>query len=85
MTNVILISEDNHGTIGVATTTEAAKKWLIETGWVASYSELWMPHLDEAPALFDLYGEKWEEEYMKFDAEQMENLGFFFKKVELIE
>ena len=32
--NVQLISEDNHGTIGAATSVLAGKQWLIDSGWV---------------------------------------------------
>ena len=56
MRNVIIISEENHGTIGVAVDETAAIKFLIAEGWV---DDLW----DEKQkkyvyheTLFDRYG-----------------------------
>ena len=85
MTNVILISEENHGTIGIAIDEEVAKQWLLDTEWITGYTEMWKPTLQNRSFLCDLYGENWKEEYMKFDAGQMENLGFYFKEIELIQ
>ena len=85
MANVILISEENHGTIGVAINEKIAKQWLLDTEWITGYTEVWMPQLQERSFLCDLYGEKWKEEYMKFDVGQMENLGFYLREIKLIQ
>ena len=36
---IILISEENHGTIGAATSYKEAIKWLIRSEWLNSYDE----------------------------------------------
>ena len=81
----ILISEDNHGTIGVATTDKAAKKWLIDSGWIASYNEVWNSDTCTTSTLYDLYGDDWEAKYMEFDRDQMEDLGFFLREMDMAE
>lgn len=56
MKNVIIISEESHGTIGVAVDEAAAIKFLIDEGWVG---ELWDEEQKKYvyhEALFDRYG-----------------------------
>ena len=87
---VYLVSEENHGQIGVAASRKAALQWLIATEWVTRYSEIWCPDDNarwggyERP-LDDLYGENWKEEFMGFSAEQLENMGIYISEEELIE
>ena len=38
--NVWVISEDNHGTIGVAASVLACKQWLIDSAWVTMVTEV---------------------------------------------
>jgi hypothetical protein len=37
---VIIIREDNHGQIGVATTYKAALQWLIKSAWVGCFTDV---------------------------------------------
>ena len=88
MEKVILVIEENHGTILVATNENAAKRALLETAWVDNYSSIYVEdRVNEFDnhffSLEEIYGENWEEEYMKFDESQMEKLGFYFRKVDL--
>lgn len=83
MENAILISEENHGTILAAMSEEAAKRALLETDWINAYTSIWMPDEDRYVELIDLFGENWQEAYMGFTDEQMEYMGFYFKKVKL--
>ena len=56
MRNVIVISEENHGTIGVAVDEAAAIKFIIEEGWV---DDLWDEEQKKYvyhETLFDRYG-----------------------------
>ena len=56
MRNVIVISEENHGTIGVAVDEAAAIKFIIEEGWV---DDLWDEEQKKYvyhEALFNRYG-----------------------------
>ena len=82
---IVIISEDNHGVIGTATTDKAAKQWLIREGWVDKYSEIWNPDTDENHTLIEVYGDNWENAYINFDREYMECMGFYFHDEELIE
>ena len=82
---IVIISEENHGFIGVATTDKAAKQWLIRAGWVDCYTEFWNPTTNMSSSLEELHGENWKEAYMNFDKEDMENMGFYLRNEELIE
>lgn len=82
---VILISEENHGTIGVATSPLAAKQWLLKNDWVYPGSEVWIPQTQEVVSLLELFGENWKETFLKFDDAEMEEMGFYFHRVELQE
>lgn len=56
MRNVIIISEENHGTIGVAVDEAAAIRFIIEEGWV---DDLWDEEQKKYvyhETLFDRYG-----------------------------
>jgi hypothetical protein len=88
MEKVILVVEENHGVILVATNEDAAKRALLEADWVDNYSSIYVEdRVNEFNnhffSLEEIYGENWEEEYMKFDESQMENLGFYFRKTAL--
>jgi hypothetical protein len=82
---IVVISEENHGFIGVATTHKAAKQWLIREGWVDRYSDIYNHDTSKWESLEELYGENWKEVYMNFDEEDMENIGFYLHDKELIE
>ena len=82
---IIIICEDNHGFIGVATTDKAAKQGLIREGWVDCYTEFWNFDTETGSSLKELYGEDWKEVYMNFDKEDMEYMGFYLNDEELIE
>ena len=87
---VYLIKEDNHGQIGVAVSRKAAMQWLISSGWIGRYSEIWVP--DESArwggrgmTLDELYGENWEEKFLQFSDVLLENMGFYLHKEDVIE
>lgn len=86
---VYVISEDNHGQIGVAVSRKAALQWLIDTNWVGQYSSIWCPDETERwggynMTLDDLYGENWKEKFLQFSDELLENMGFYIREEELI-
>ena len=88
MEKVIIVSEENHSAIFVATSHEAAKRALIDTEWVDMYSSIWIYNEEEEnrghwEELINLYGKNWQEAFMGFNAEQMENMGFYFREVEV--
>lgn len=87
---VYLISEDNHGQIGVAASRKAALQWVVASGWVTQRSEIWWP--DESArwggrevALEELYGENWKEKFMELSNEMLVNMGFYIYEEEVIE
>ena len=87
---VYLISEENHGHIGVAATHKAALQWLIASDWVRSRSEIWVPNESERwggheVPLVELYGENWEEKFLQFSREPLENMGFYICEVDVFE
>lgn len=81
--NVWVISEDNHGTIGVAASMLAGKQWLIDSAWVTMMTEIWIPQTQEVVTLGDLYGENWEKHFLSCAEGELEDMGFFFHKMEL--
>ena len=88
--HVYLIDEENHGQIGVAATRKAALQWLITSDWVGRHSEIWIPDENERwggrdVKLDELYGENWEEKFLQFSDEQLENMGFYLHKEDVIE
>ena len=81
--NVWLISEDNHGTLGVATSVLAGKQWLIDSEWVTMGTEVWNPQTQEFVTLGELYGDDWEEHFLSCDEDKLEEMGFFFEAIKL--
>lgn len=81
--NIWLISEDNYGTIGAATSVPAGKQWLIDSKWVTMGKEVWNPQTKKYATLGELYGDDWEEHFLSCDEEELEDMGFFFEAIEL--
>ena len=62
MNNVILISEDNHGLIGVATNYISAINFLIEYDWLNENTEISYFNGNEGPSsVKDTFGENWQQ------------------------
>lgn len=90
MTTVFVVSEEGHGTIGVAVSMNAAKRFLLATNWVNAYTMLYVEEREDEDGehwfpLIDLYGENWKETYMGFDTDLLADMGFYFRKEELYE
>ena len=82
---IVIIHEENHGFIGVATTNKAAKQWLIREGWVNQYSDIYNHDTSKWENLEELYGENWKETYMNFDTNLLNDMGFYFREEEVYE
>ena len=87
---VYVISEDNHGQIGIAASRKAALQWLIAIDWVGQHSEVWCPDDNERwgghdITLNDLYGENWKEQFLQCSDELLENMGFYIREEDVIE
>ena len=61
MKTVMLVSEENHGLIGVARNYEDSVIFLIRTGWLANDTEVYVENMDSCKTVYDLLGEDWEE------------------------
>ena len=81
---VILVSEESHGIIGVATSMTAAKCFLLARNWVTAYTTLYVEERGWS-FLIDLYGENWKKAYMGFDTDLLADMGFYIHEEELIE
>ena len=87
---VYIISEENHGQIGVAASYKAALQWLIASGWIDRYSDIWCPDENERwgghrVSLDALYGEDWREVFLQFSKALLKRMGFHIHEEELIE
>lgn len=80
---VWLISEENHGTIGVATSMLAGKQWLLDSDWMTMGSVVLIPQTGKVVTLKDQYGENWEKHFLSCDEEELEDMGFLFRKMKL--
>ena len=54
---VILISEDNHGQIGVANNYYNAVKWLIDNHWITAGDGVYINH--EWKTVVEVFGDNW--------------------------
>ena len=90
MSTVVVVSEESHGTIGVATSMTAAKCFLLANNWVTAYTTLYVREREDEDEghwsfLIDLYGENWKEAYMNFDADHLADMGFYLREEEVYE
>lgn len=80
MKTIIFISEENHGTIGAASTFEKAKLFLLESGWV---DELWCfypPGEDVGIPIKVYFGENWQEKFLELSEKDFDGSFYFSKK-----
>ena len=84
MKEVIVIVEECHGAIGVASTFEKAKLFLLEDGWV---DEGWFyyAHGDTiGTPISEVFGENWQEEFLKLSEKDFDG-SFYFEKQKYLE
>ena len=78
---VTIISEENHGVIGVAVDYESAIRWLIQTDWINAGTDF---RVDKKwQSVEQLFGENWQERLVEQDEEFFEG-SFYFYEVDLI-
>ena len=78
---VIIISEENHGVIGVAVDLESAIRWLIQTDWINASTDFWVGgKFQTAEELFGIY---WREKLVDQKEDFFEG-GFYFYEKDLI-
>ena len=83
---ITVVIEESHGPIVYAKDDEAAKRALLEMRWVDQFSDVWCPDMSEGVdmddgdyrALGDVYGDNWKEQYLSFDRNKLELMGYLF-------
>lgn len=75
---VTIISEENHGVIGVAVSLESAIRWLIQTDWINAGTEFWIDN--KWQSVEQLFGERWRERLVEQDEEFFEGSFYFYEK-----
>ena len=81
---VIWLLEDEEGQVMCAgNTLHAAKRAALKEGIVTQDSGLYCPQEDRCYTLQDFYGSHWPDVWMNFDEEQLENMGFYSRKMTL--
>ena len=81
---VLVVKEEYHGLIFVADSLDAVKRELLRTNWVQGGCSCWNEAKKDWDCLEDTYGENWEEPYMGFDTEDLENMGFYIQEWEVV-
>lgn len=84
MKKVIVIIEECHGAIGVASTFEKAKLFLLEDGWV---DEGWFYYAhgeDIGVPIKEYFGENWQEKFLELSENDFDG-SFYFEEREYLE
>lgn len=84
MKKLIRIVEQNLGTIAVASDFMKAKQYLLDEGWVDEYSDGYDEKSGDLVPLKELFGENWQEEFLKQDKEWFDGF-FYFYEIEFME
>ena len=82
---VFVVREEDHGLIFIAATLDAVKRKLVKENWVQSGCICWNDKKHDWDGLEDTYGENWQEAFYGFDEEDLENMGFYVRKMEVCE
>lgn len=75
MKQIVIISEERHGTIGAASNFYKAKQFLLESGWV---DELWCGYM--GTPLIEIFGENWQEKFLELPEEDFDDSFYFSEK-----
>jgi hypothetical protein len=75
---VTIISEENHGVIGVAVDRESAIRWLIQTDWINGGTDFWVD--EKWQSVEQLFGENWQEKLVEQDDEFFEGSFYFYEE-----
>lgn len=84
MKQLICISEENHGVIGVASDFLKAKQFLLETDWVGEHTDFYDEKAGGWKSLPELFGENWQEEFLKQDEDFFDG-SFYFHEISFLE
>ena len=83
---ITVVIEESHGPIVYAKDDEAAKRALLEMRWVDQSSDVWCPDMSKGAnmdngdyrSLEEVYGDNWKEQYLSFDRNKLELMGYLF-------
>ena len=86
MKTVILIHEENHGTIGCVASEKAVMPWLTRENWVNQYTEIYNFETHDYETIKDRYGLTWFQKLSEMDLDDLtealdENFAFQFIEV----
>lgn len=84
MKKVVGIIEECHGIIGVASTFEKAKQFLLESGWANEWFDYYKPGADSSVPIKDVFGENWQKEFMKLEEGDFDG-QFYFREMDYLE
>lgn len=88
---IIIIREECHGVIGVATSISEAVKWLILSNWLTAYDEGDSKYNKETCewehiSIIEKYGENWKEIFPSLPDDEIIDFlegGFYFEETTL--
>lgn len=84
MKKVIVISEECHGTIGVASSFEKAKLFLLESGWLGKGYDVYDTKEGGWCPVTEMFGENWQEEILKQDEDFFDG-SFYFREMDFMD
>lgn len=74
---VVIIEEDNHGYIGVASTMEKAIQYLISSHWIEENTEFYSKEDKIWKTVVEFFGKDWEEKIIHQPAEFFDGCFYF--------
>ena len=77
MKQLMVISEENHGTIGVATNFQKAKEYLLESGWIGEHSDVYDDKNEGWRPVTEMFGENWQEGILAQDEDFFDGMFYF--------
>ena len=89
MKEVIVIREDSHGVIGVASTVFSALMFLLDTEWLDSQYDYYDKRTDSFKPIIEVFGESWEQALVEIETidefNEFFDGSFHLEKFELFE
>lgn len=67
---VYVVSEDNHGVVGVVSSVESAVNLLVDQDWLADWDDVWDDESVSFKPIKEKFGENWKTILMNMTKEQ---------------
>ena len=84
MKQIVIISEESHGTIGAASNFYKAKQFLLESGWVDELCSFYPPGENVGIPISEYFGEHWQEKFLELSKEDFDG-SFYFYEMDFLE